>query len=170
MRRTKIKRACHPSKPEAAANFAAHSTIGSTVATSTTYSPSLNMRPSFTDLPPLTGAYSVNHNADSSSLGESFYLPGGTIEQHATVSPKQLIERAYAQQQAATATQNTTRNNLLGRPRRQSGDWLDKLEAAICPTAPPSTPLGSTDTLSWMRLLEPRPIRPARDGTLWDLS
>ena len=167
MRRTKIKKSNPPSKPEAATNLAVHSNVSSTVTASPANSRrSPNMRHFSSDSPPLTtgASSSANSNADcSSSIGESIYVPGATIEQHTSVSPTHIISRAYAAQQAATVIPNAIGNNLL-LGRRQSGDWLDKLEAAIYPTPPPPAPLGLTDTVSWMSQLEPRPIRPARGG------
>jgi hypothetical protein len=144
MRRTKIKtRANSPSKP-------VHSNVGNPVAQSPDCSPS-PIRLSGSDMSPLEGCYSVYNNADT---------PGVTIEQRASVLlPPELLSRvAYAQ--VATATPNA--RNILGVP--EAGDWLDKLEEAICPTT--MAPLGLTDSRAWMRLLEPRPIRPARAGTL----
>jgi hypothetical protein len=189
MRRTKVKKLANPpsNKPVAATHFPVHSYVRSAVAESspTPYSPHTHahahagpnsMRPSVLDPPPQIGVYSVNNNnnhaaAHSSSIGESINnvngnVGGETLEQHTHISPIQILSRAYAQASTATATPNArnNNNNNLG-AGRESGDWLDKLEAAICPTTSSTNtapPLGLTDSRSWMRLLEPRPIRPAK--------
>jgi hypothetical protein len=155
MRRTKIKKPNPPSMAKQAASNSlkakAASTNSSTVTESNTTTTTTNsMRSSVSDPPrAITGVSS------SSTIGQSIYAPGATLgQQHASAgSTKQILSSmAYAQA--------NSRNNLgrRGQQEQSSGDWLDKLEAAIiCPT--------TTAPESWMKLLEPRPIRPVRGAT-----